>query len=178
VTKEPYYPYYTSRMARIFTAWKDKRIDNAKAIEKLKAWYNKGLRVLEHENEAEADREQLKKHFHTFSSLIRDNDDEFPGNYLNHTFMKILKDESPPTYDAMRKAIAIRLVVYENGIFNFKCAKGCVGLFFHTAGFTRHKMISNYIMICGEKPGKSTLKNGVKNAAPFEWENLEQQLFS
>ena len=59
------------------------------------------------------------------------------SNYEEHYFMQILKNDAKYTFEVMKKAIEKGLVEYtSNNYFNFKCDKGCVGLFFAKTGFT------------------------------------------
>ena len=96
----------------------------------------------------------------------------------NHVFMRIMKTTFPNAYTAMKKAIEINLVKYENNLFNFICAKGCVGLIFNKAGYTEYKNISQYILINGEKPSNNTLVNCTKNTPPKEWTRIEKEIFT
>ena len=91
---------------------------------------------------------------------------------------KKLKKAAPKSYEVMKRAINLEIVIYEQGKLNFICDKGCVGLIFHEAGFTGYKFINPYILINGKPPAKSTLQNGIKNPEPKSWEHLKEQLFS
>jgi len=218
MTKEEYhlidnynkYSFYTGKMGKVFTDWYDGKIDGTNAIKKLKQWYNKGLKKIEEERNADIKKAEnkkeeinadidadikianskadirkleLKRHFDSLFSYIDDNDlvdnDDLLDNYENHFFMILLKNIAPFAYQAMKKALSINFVVYENGLFNFKCAIGWVGKFFREAGYTEHKTISQYILINGKTPKGSSLKNAANsNTLPNEWEAKRKQIFS
>jgi hypothetical protein len=95
-----------------------------------------------------------------------------------HYFMQILKYESKPTYEYMKKAIKIKLVQYtDNGYFNFLCDRGCVGLFFSTAGYTDFKRIFPFILINEEPCDDETLRNGSKHGDTVEWNAISKAIF-
>ena len=104
-------------------------------------------------------------------------DEKLTDNYEDHIFMRLLKEDSSKTYNTIKKAIDIKLVVYENGLFNFKCERGCVGAIFCEAGFTESKRINPYILINGKPPAKSTIQNGRKNKEPKGWMQIKKELF-
>ena len=176
------YSFFTEKMGGIFNEWHDKKIDGITAIHRLKHWHSKGMRKLDNVNHSNIQKKELEKFFNSFALYIEDNDmvvDEklLSDNYEDHILMRLLIEVALTAYKTLKKAIALNIVVYENGYFNFKCARGCVGLIFSTAGFTDYKTINRYILINEKPPAKSTLINGVKNPSPNEWPNIEKQLF-
>jgi len=103
-----------------------------------------------------------------FNSIIPDD------NY----FLKMLKNEYPTAYTAVKNGITAGIIEYKNTRFNFKCDKGCVGLVFSEAGCTEYKKIRRYILINGEEPAENTLKNCKKNVQPKEWERIKTIFFN
>jgi len=95
----------------------------------------------------------------------------------NHIFMQTMKNYFPVAYTTIKKCFNNGLLEYQDGYFNFKCEKGCVGLIFFKAGYTEYKNINPHIKINGKSPSKSTLKNGIKNSPPKSWEKIKQDLF-
>ena len=91
----------------------------------------------------------------------------------NHYFMQIMKNDFPLAYEAMKNGIATGIIDFKNNLFNFRCDKGCVGIIFNEAGYTDYKQINRYILINGEIPADSTLRNNTKNTPPKEWEKLK-----
>ena len=172
------YSTYTGWMGKVFSDWYDKKIDGTKAVQMLEQWYNKGLKEIENEKHFDIQKKELERCFDALDSYIRKNEliEEPSENYENNFFMILLKNTAQTAYKRLKKALVIKLVVYENGYFNFKCAKGCVGLFFSEAGFTDYKRIEQHILINGEKPKRITLVNSKKNPPPKEWDIIEKQL--
>jgi hypothetical protein len=95
----------------------------------------------------------------------------------NHYFMKLLENDFSTAYTAVKNGLVAGLIEYKDGLFNFKCKKGCVGLIFNKAGCTEYKTINKHILINGEEPKKDTLKNCTKNTPPKEWDRIEQIIF-
>ncbi|ULQ60686.1 hypothetical protein K7I13_05280 [Brucepastera parasyntrophica] len=190
-------------MGKIFTEWNDKKINGTNAVQMMKQCYDVGLEKIENKKSIEIQKKELKRCFDSLASYIKNRDslddkelfttnsdsapktkdhslvdsEELPDCY-KHFFMVLLENTAPDAYNAMKKALDIKMVVYENGFYNFKCAKGCVGLIFSTAGYTEYKVINQHILINGNSPGKSTLKNGRNNTPPKEWNEIEKLLFS
>jgi hypothetical protein len=95
-----------------------------------------------------------------------------------HFLMQTLRIEAKQAYNYLKKAIDIRLVQYTtDGLFNFQCDRGCVGLFFLTAGYTDFKRISPWIQINNEPCDVATLRNGAKHGKTAEWENISKIIF-
>jgi hypothetical protein len=87
-------------------------------------------------------------------------------DYEKNSFIQILKHTSPPTYEAMRKAIGIELVEYNNKYFNFRCSRGSVGLFFGKSGIKQQymrNMICQFVLINNDPCELITLRNWKKN---------------
>jgi len=94
-----------------------------------------------------------------------------------HYFLQILKNDAKQAFEVMKNAIQKGLVEYKDNYFNFKCDKGCVGLFFAEAGYTDYKRISQHIRINGEKCDLITLQNAKKNTPPHEWQEIKRIIF-
>jgi hypothetical protein len=95
-----------------------------------------------------------------------------------HYLMQILRIEAKQAYEYMKKAIDIRLVQYtSDGLFNFQCDKGCVGLFFSTVGYTDFKRISPWIKINNEPCNVGMLQNGAKHGKTDEWDSISKIIF-
>ena len=172
------YSFYTGNMGKVFNDWHDKKIDGTTAVQKMKRWYNKGLEKIVHEKYADIQKQELKRNFDSLVSFIRDYDlvDE-DESLEKHYLMTRLEEEAPTAFEAIKKAIAIGIVEYDNKFLNFKCSKGSVGLIFSQGGFIEIKAINQHILINGKPPEKSTLKNGRNNTPPKDWPNIEKQLF-
>jgi len=99
------------------------------------------------------------------------------SNYQNNFFMQILKNDAKQAFECMKKAIQNGLVEYKNNYFNFKCDKGCVGLFFSEAGYTDYKRASQHILINDEQCNAQTLSNGVKQGKTKGWDNISKIIF-
>ena len=93
--------------------------------------------------------------------------------------MARLKNEATLAYKALCKAIDNGLVeLTDKKLLNFKCSKGCVGLFFKRGFFTDYKSLAPYILINGEEITNTTLKDGTKNAPPKDWQKIEEIYFN
>jgi hypothetical protein len=99
-------------------------------------------------------------------------------SWKDHYMAQLWKNDYKSLFEAMDKAIKAGIVEYtNNGIFNFRCDAGCVGLFFKEAGYTENKQISRFVLINGTPPAKTTLENAEKNTPPREWENIKKIIF-
>jgi hypothetical protein len=93
--------------------------------------------------------------------------------------MQFLKSEYRTAYTAVKIGIARGIIEFtDDNKFDFKCNRGCVGLFFNEAGCTAYKQIYPHILINGTKPAENTLKNCTKNTPPREWERIRRLIFS
>jgi hypothetical protein len=106
-----------------------------------------------------------------------DQNDPIENEVDNHAFIKILKEEHPVAYTAIKNGLGSGLIEYKNKRFNFKCDKGCVGLVFWKSGYTAYKQIVRYILINGEEPKEITLRNCTSNSPPNEWESIKKHFF-
>ena len=88
------------------------------------------------------------------------------------------KENNITLYHVMEKARGAEIFSYDDGYFNFKCEKGCVGLIFSEAGYTDYKSIFPHIKINGQLPATSTLGNAIKNSPPNSWEGIRKILFT
>jgi hypothetical protein len=94
-----------------------------------------------------------------------------------HYLMRWAEQEYPILYQAMKKAIEAKFIVLNNNFLDFKCDRGCVGLFFREGGNTEYKALTRYVLINGEKPAETTLENGAKNTPPNSWESMKKMFF-
>jgi hypothetical protein len=95
-------------------------------------------------------------------------------------FMQYLKIKNTKAYKALNKALN-KWVIYDNGVFDFRCSKGSVGLFFLTANITKQEdreIIVKYITIFGEKTTARSLKNAYGNTPTEDWEKMEKEIFN
>jgi len=99
-------------------------------------------------------------------------------DYEKNIFIQMLKEQSLPTYRAMKKAIETELVEYNDKYFNFRCSKGSVGLFFGKTGYNNHKMICQYVLINNDPCEQITLRNWNKNDPPSDWQTIEKNIIS
>jgi hypothetical protein len=97
----------------------------------------------------------------------------------NHYFMQTLKNDCKPAYDAMLKALSSELVIFDENrqLFNFRCDSSCVGRFFKECGYTRHKYISQHILIDGNIAKADSVKNGATHTETEEWAGIEKSIF-
>jgi len=98
-------------------------------------------------------------------------------DYERNIFIQMLKEHSPPTYRAMKKAIETELVEYNDKYFNFRCSKGSVGLFFGKTGYKNYKIICQYVLINNDTCEQITLQNWNKNDPPKDWQTIEKNIF-
>ena len=103
---------------------------------------------------------------------------KIPQEWKQHYLAQLWKENNTTLYNAMEKAINFGLVDYTDRFFNFKCAVGCVGLFFAEAGYTDYKFIKSYIKINNKEPAKTSLENCKKNVHPSEWKKLKESIFT
>jgi hypothetical protein len=83
-------------------------------------------------------------------------------------FMVFLKTKN-------KKAL-VKLVVYENEKFDFRCKIGTVGQFFLTVNFIEkedREFIAKHITIVGEPTTAEKLKNAYGNIPPNEWGKID-----
>jgi hypothetical protein len=94
-----------------------------------------------------------------------------------HYLIRLAEQEYPILHQAMKKAFEAKFIVLNNNLFDFQCDRGCVGLFFSEGGYTEYKALGRYILIKGEKPEETTLRNGTKNTPPKSWERIKKLFF-
>ncbi|AEF83384.1 hypothetical protein [Leadbettera azotonutricia] len=95
----------------------------------------------------------------------------------NHYLIARLKTESLRTYNALKKAICVKIIEFDGSYFNFKIKAGLVGLFFKEGGFTEWETIVQYIKIKGRISETNTLKTANEGKDISKWDNLRKQLF-
>jgi hypothetical protein len=149
----------------IFEIYKREVTELSKCYDECKAAIENGNRALE---EAMAG---------TVTEAPEKPEDDGIDSAKNNFFMLLLKNSSPATYSAMLKALETGLVTFDNKLFDFHCAIGCVGLFFAEGGFTENKTISRHILINSSPINVTALKNGKKNTPPKEWESIKSRYF-
>jgi len=92
--------------------------------------------------------------------------------------MTRLEKENRRLYKALCKAIADDLVeVTDNKRLNFMCSKGSAAHFFKEGGFTKCKILSEYIMINDKETTVSSLESAIKNEPPEDWEHIRKTYY-
>jgi hypothetical protein len=157
---------------KVETAYKENGLESEDAVRDVYQEVHQIQNWCRENRELEKWYEKCKADIEALPEMAAQNVQEFEQHY----FIQTLQKNAPQAYEVVKRLIDAKIVEYTNDYFNFKCAKGCVGLFFANSGYTDYKTISRFILINGDKCKLSTLYNCKKNTEPKEWKELEKYL--
>ena len=116
------YSFYTKKMGGVFCDWYDKKIDGTEAAQKLRKWYEKGLKKTKKEEHSDIKARELEECFNALDSFVRtydlvdDDKESTPQNNLINEMIGegiLSKDGKTP----LRKFDAVAFFLVEKGQF-------------------------------------------------------------